>query len=97
MPIIGNGDDVIGFADGFSVMLGLAGVVYFATRWANDNGEKRREIARGYEFEARRKGWRLDPDGAFRHPDEDDTYWFLGDWQKLCDEEGIYPPARSKR
>jgi len=49
------------------------------------------------EQAAKAAGWRLDPDGAFRHPDEvlEDadnepaSFWYGGDWQMLCAEAGI--------
>lgn len=48
-----------------------------------------------HEMTARAQGWRLDPDGAFRHSAEllDDgspaSFWYDGDWQFLCSEAAI--------
>jgi hypothetical protein len=50
-----------------------------------------------YEKAAKAEGWRLDADGAFRHPDEvlqdcdnaPASFWYDGDWRKLCEEAAI--------
>lgn len=64
--------------------------------------DKREE--HGAELAAKAKGWRLDPDGAFRNEAEclDDgslaSFWYDGDWMTLCGEAAIdYEPAESEK
>ena len=51
-----------------------------------------------YEKAARAAGWRLDPDGAFRHGAEtldcggEASFWYDGNWSMLCSEADIDVP-----